>query len=122
MGAKNSSFAATARPPTRAAARPHLVHISTAYVGGMLRGLVREEMPLDAGMNWRHEAAVLTGLRPVVEEESRSPEVLNSLRRQARLGVPDDEVRVVPGLEAALAAAEAGQLGGPTAQPAREVR
>src|SRR5690242_20766959 len=28
-------------------ARPHLVHISTAYVGGMLRGRVREAAPLD---------------------------------------------------------------------------
>src|SRR5438874_11834329 len=65
-------------------ARPHLVHISTAYVGGMLRGLVREEAPLDPGFNWRHEAAVLANLRPVVEEESRSPEVLDGLRRQAR--------------------------------------
>src|SRR5256884_1134263 len=63
---------------------PHLVHISTAYVGGMLRGLVREEQPLDPGLNWRHEAQVLSTLRPAVEEESRRPEVLNQLRRQAR--------------------------------------
>lgn len=65
-------------------ATPHLVHISTAYVGGMLRGLVREEMPLDPGLNWRHEAAVLSGLRAPVEEESRRPEVLDQLRRQVR--------------------------------------
>jgi HAD superfamily hydrolase (TIGR01490 family) len=65
-------------------ARPHLVHISTAYVGGMLRGLVREEPPLDPGLNWRHEAEVLTHLRGPVEEESRSPEILNRLSRQAR--------------------------------------
>ncbi|HSS61588.1 MAG TPA: HAD-IB family hydrolase [Candidatus Limnocylindrales bacterium] len=64
-------------------ARPHLVHISTAFVGGMLRGLVREEAPLDPGLNWRHEAAVLTTLRGVVEEESRRPEVLTRLRREA---------------------------------------
>ena len=63
---------------------PHLVHISTAYVGGMLRGLVREEMPLDPGLNWRHEAEVLSTLRPAVEEESRRPEVLEKLRRQAQ--------------------------------------
>ncbi len=66
------------------AARPHLVHISTAYVGGMLRGLVREEAPLDPGLNWRHEAEVMSTLRGPVEEESRRPEVLNRLRRQAR--------------------------------------
>src|SRR5436190_6357021 len=65
-------------------ARPHLVHVSTAYVGGMLRGLVREEPPLDPGLNWRHEAEVLSGLRAPVEEESRRPEVLNRLRREAR--------------------------------------
>jgi HAD superfamily hydrolase (TIGR01490 family) len=66
-----------------AGARPHLVHVSTAYVGGMLRGLVREEAPLDPGLNWRHEASVLAGLRPAVEEESRRPEVLKRLRREA---------------------------------------
>ncbi|MFI5283681.1 MAG: HAD-IB family hydrolase [Candidatus Dormibacterales bacterium] len=64
--------------------KPHLVHISTAYVGGMLRGLVREDLPLDPGLNWRHEAAVLTNLRSAVEEESRRPEILNKLRHQAR--------------------------------------
>src|SRR5438105_9679232 len=66
------------------AARPHLVHVSTAYVGGMLRGLVREEPPLDPGLNWRHEAEVLSNLRGPVEEESRRPEVLNRLQREAR--------------------------------------
>jgi fatty acyl-CoA reductase len=65
-------------------AKPHLVHISTAYVGGMLRGLVREEAPHDPGLNWRHEAEVLTNLHAPVEEESRRPEVLNKLRREAR--------------------------------------
>jgi HAD superfamily hydrolase (TIGR01490 family) len=65
-------------------ARPHLVHVSTAYVGGMLRGLVREELPLNPGLNWRHEGEVLSTLRPAVEEESRRPEVLDDLRRQAR--------------------------------------
>jgi alcohol-forming fatty acyl-CoA reductase len=65
-------------------AQPHLVHISTAYVGGLLRGLVREELPLDPGLNWRHEAEVLSMLRAPVEEESRRPEVLDRLRRQVR--------------------------------------
>jgi fatty acyl-CoA reductase len=67
-----------------AGSTPHLVHVSTAYVGGMLRGLVREELPLDPGLNWRHEAEVLSTLRPAVEEESRRPEILDRLRRQAR--------------------------------------
>ena len=65
-------------------ARPHLVHVSTAYVGGMLRGLVREELPFDPGLNWRHESEVLSGLRGPVEEESRRPELLDRLRREAR--------------------------------------
>jgi alcohol-forming fatty acyl-CoA reductase len=65
-------------------ARPHLVHVSTAYVGGMLRGVVREAPPLDPSLNWRHEAEVLSNLRDPVEEESRRPEVLNRLRREAR--------------------------------------
>src|SRR5438270_7214915 len=65
-------------------ARPHLVHISTAFVGVMLLRRVREEAPLDHGLNWRHEAEVLTHLRGPVEEESRRPEVLNRLRRQAQ--------------------------------------
>ncbi|HZU18522.1 MAG TPA: HAD-IB family hydrolase [Candidatus Dormibacteraeota bacterium] len=64
--------------------RPHLVHVSTAFVGGMVRGLVREELPPDPGLNWRHEAAVLGDLRAAVEEESRRPEVLDRLRRRAR--------------------------------------
>ena len=67
-----------------AGSRPHLVHVSTAYVGGMLRGLVREEAPHDPGLNWRHEAAVLANLRGPVEEESRQPEILQKLGREAR--------------------------------------
>jgi fatty acyl-CoA reductase len=66
-----------------AGSRPHLVHVSTAYVGGMLRGLVREAPPHDPGLNWRHEAQVLSTLRPAVEEESRRPEILKRLRREA---------------------------------------
>ena len=68
----------------RSGAQPHLVHISTAFVGGQLRGLVREEPALDPGLNWRSEAEVLSNLRPAVEEESRRPEVLQKLRTQAR--------------------------------------
>src|SRR5436305_8493946 len=50
----------------------------------MLRGLVREEAPLDPGLNWRHEAEVMSNLRGPVEEESRRPEILNRLRRESR--------------------------------------
>ncbi len=67
-----------------AGSRPHLVHVSTAYVGGMLRGIVREEPPLDPGLNWRHEAAVMTMMRGPIEDESRTPAVLKKLRAEAR--------------------------------------
>ncbi len=67
-----------------AGSRPHLVHVSTAYVGGMLRGLVREQAPHDPGLNWRHEAAVLANLRGPVEEESRQPELMKKFAREAR--------------------------------------
>jgi fatty acyl-CoA reductase len=72
------------RALVRSPARPHLVHVSTAFVGGMLRGSVAEELPLDPGLNWRHEAEVLGGLRAAVEEESRRPEVLDRLLAEAR--------------------------------------
>ncbi|MGH7920291.1 MAG: SDR family oxidoreductase, partial [Candidatus Dormibacteraceae bacterium] len=68
----------------RRGSRPHLVHVSTAYVGGMLRGRVEERLPHDPGLNWRHEATILSGLRPIAEEESRRPEVLAKLADQAR--------------------------------------
>ncbi|MGH7882225.1 MAG: HAD-IB family hydrolase [Candidatus Dormibacteraceae bacterium] len=63
---------------------PHLVHVSTAYVGGLLRGMVREELPHDPGLNWRQEAEILSRLRPVAEEESRRPERLEKLWQEAR--------------------------------------
>ena len=88
--------------------RPHLVHVSTAYVGGMLRGLVREEPPHDPGLNWRHEAAVLSNLRPPVEEESRRPEILKRLRRQAgsRMGPAGTPAPDFPGAAGILSALE----------------
>ena len=96
-------------------ARPHLVHISTAYVGGMLRGLVREEPPLDPGLNWRHEAEVMSSLRGPVEEESRRPEVLNKLRREARS-------RMGPAGTPAVARATAGVPAGPMRERASRRR
>src|SRR5260370_14522124 len=49
----------------------------------MLRDLVREAAPFGPWLSWRQEAAVLTTLRGSVEEESRRPEVLKKLRREA---------------------------------------
>src|SRR2546430_9037724 len=50
----------------------------------MRRGFGGKGPPLDPGLNWRHEAEVMSSLRGPVEEESRRPEVLNKLRREAR--------------------------------------
>src|SRR5260370_40708654 len=50
----------------------------------MLRDLVREAAPFGPWLSWRQEAAVLTTLRGSVEEESRRPEVLKKLRREAQ--------------------------------------
>jgi hypothetical protein len=45
---------------------------------------VREEPPLDPGLNWRHEAEVMTSMRRPIEDESRTPEILKKLRSEAR--------------------------------------
>src|SRR5260370_42366966 len=50
----------------------------------MVRGLGREALPVDPGLNWRQGGEVLSALRTPVEEESRRPEVLDQLRRQVR--------------------------------------
>ena len=55
--------------------RPHVVHISTAYVAGARRGSVPEES-LDHDVDWRTELAAARAARPAVEQESRRPEVL----------------------------------------------
>ena len=65
--------------------RPFL-HVSTAYVAGVTRGIQREEL-LPRSVDWRAEAETALGMRVKVEEESRRPEVLERLMARARSAV-----------------------------------
>jgi HAD superfamily hydrolase (TIGR01490 family) len=65
--------------------RPFL-HVSTAYVAGVTRGIQGEEL-LPRTVDWRAEAGFAIGLRAKVEEESRRPEVLQRLVARARAAV-----------------------------------
>ncbi|GAB3254948.1 SDR family oxidoreductase [Arthrobacter pigmenti] len=61
----------------------HVVHVSTAYVGGAAKGL-RLEGSLAHNVDWRVEFEAALQARRDVEAESRTPAVLNSLLSQAR--------------------------------------
>ncbi|HEY7283327.1 MAG TPA: HAD-IB family hydrolase [Actinomycetota bacterium] len=63
--------------------RPHLVHVSTAYVAGSRKGVV-PEAPLDHGIDWRAELEYALSARERVEEASRRPELLDSFVKNAR--------------------------------------
>lgn len=67
-----------ARQPTP----PHLVYVSTAYVSAPGHGRVREE-PLRHGVDWRQEVASAESARTEIERDSRRPEVLRRLLREA---------------------------------------
>ncbi|MGH2819293.1 MAG: SDR family oxidoreductase, partial [Actinomycetota bacterium] len=58
-----------------AGARPHVVHVSTAYVAGNRRGVVAEAT-LPHRVDWRAEAEWALSARREVEYESRTPERL----------------------------------------------
>ena len=64
-------------------AAPHLVHVSTAYVAGVRKGVI-PETTLDHRVNWREEAALALRARDDVEAASRKPELLDSFLRRAR--------------------------------------
>ena len=66
------------RRAERGAAPIHYVHISTAYVGGRRRGPVPEG-PVDHTVEWRVEAAAGTRIAQQIEDQSRSPKVLEKL-------------------------------------------
>ncbi len=67
-----------------AANRPHLVHISTAYVAGVQKGVIPEG-PLEHRVDWRLEAEMALSARRDVEAQSRKPEMLEHfLARSAR--------------------------------------
>jgi alcohol-forming fatty acyl-CoA reductase len=63
--------------------RPHLVHVSTAYVAGVTKGVV-PEATLDHRVDWRTEAELAMRAREDVEAQSRRPELLDSLMEKAR--------------------------------------
>ena len=63
--------------------RPHVVHVSTAYVSAVQSGPVAEGR-LEHDVDWRTEAAAASRLRSSVEDASRTPAVLGPLLAQAR--------------------------------------
>ena len=64
-------------------AAPRLVHVSTAYVAGVRKGVI-PETTLDHRVNWRAEAELALRARDDVEAASRKPELLDSFLRKAR--------------------------------------
>jgi HAD superfamily hydrolase (TIGR01490 family) len=66
-----------------AGSRPHLVHVSTAYVAGSKKGII-PEAPLRHRVDWRAEADAALAHRPAVEAASRKPEMLDRFMERAR--------------------------------------
>ena len=64
-------------------ADPHVVHISTAYVGGMRKG-ISIERSLEHEVDWRAEHTAAISARDRVELESRLPEALRGQLEAAR--------------------------------------
>jgi alcohol-forming fatty acyl-CoA reductase len=63
-------------------ARPHLIHVSTAYVAGSTKGIV-PEATLDHRVDWRREMDAAFAARREVEDASRKPEMLDHFVRLA---------------------------------------
>jgi fatty acyl-CoA reductase len=63
--------------------RPHLVHVSTAYVAGMRKGVI-PEAPLEHRVNWREETEAALSSRRAVEDASRKPELLDRFMARSR--------------------------------------
>jgi fatty acyl-CoA reductase len=66
-----------------AGADPHVVHVSTAYVAGLRKGVV-PEASLEHSIDWRAELASARATRADVERDSRRPETLRKLAGQAQ--------------------------------------
>jgi HAD superfamily hydrolase (TIGR01490 family) len=64
--------------------RPHLVHVSTAYVAGMTKGVV-PETTLEHRVDWQAEAEAASSARRQVEDASRKPEMLDRFIDKARV-------------------------------------
>ena len=67
----------------RSGGRPHVGHVSTAYVNGVHHGPVPEQS-LRHDVDWRAELALATAARTATESDSRRPEVLRGLLAEAR--------------------------------------
>ena len=63
---------------------PHVIHVSTAYVGGISKGL-RQEGALVHDVDWRAEHDAALAARERVDAESRLPEALRSQMLKARV-------------------------------------
>ena len=61
---------------------PHMVHVSTAYVAGVRKGVILEAA-LDHAADWRTELASARAIRAEVERDSRRPETLRNTSAQA---------------------------------------
>ena len=64
-------------------ADPHVVHISTAYVGGIRKGIA-PEASLTHDVDWRAEYEAAKSARTRVELESRQPEALRQQLAKAK--------------------------------------
>ncbi len=64
---------------------PHVIHVSTCYVGGIAKGL-RPEGPVDHVVDWRAEVAAAAVARAEAEAASRTPERLQSFIDAATRG------------------------------------
>lgn len=62
---------------------PHVVHVSTCYVGGLRKGVVPEAR-LEHTIDWRAEHAAATSARERVELASRRPARLRAFMERAR--------------------------------------
>jgi len=62
---------------------PHVVHVSTCYVGGLRKGIAPEAR-LEHQVDWRAELAHARGARRAVEDSSRDPDRLRSFLDAAR--------------------------------------
>ncbi len=63
--------------------RPHVVHVSTAYVAGLRSGWIPEARR-ETTIDWRAEAAAAEALAARADLDSRVPDVLSDLLAQAR--------------------------------------
>ncbi|KAA9394742.1 HAD-IB family hydrolase [Kocuria coralli] len=61
---------------------PHVVHVSTCYVGGIAKGL-RPEAPIDHDVDWRREFDYAVAAREEAELATRTPEQLDSFIQSA---------------------------------------